>query len=344
MKKPDGRSLSAELQAELRVRAVEAVKKGHSPKAVSEIFGVSRRAVEKWAQLEREQGAKALALKKEGRPEGSGRKLDKVQEKQVRKAIEQHPPEYFDLPFALWTRGVVQQLIKKRFGVCLEASTVGDYLGRWGMTPQKPARKAFQQDSRKVQQWLEEEYPAIEARARKEGARIYWGDETGCRSDHASGTTYSPRGKTPVVAVNGCRFSCNVISAINNSGNLAFLVFAGSFVTDVFLDFLKRLVRQVKRKAFLIVDGHPVHKAKVVKDWLTENEDRIELFYLPGYSPDLNPSEYLNNDLKSGLGKLSKPKNKSQLVNQVRSHLFRRQKQPHIVQALFQHPSVRYAA
>ena len=344
MSKQDARSLTAETQAEIRLRAVEAVKKGHSQTEVAEIFGVSRQAVVNWMRLERQDGLESLQAKPQGRPLGSGRKLDKRQERQVQQAIVAHPPEHFDLPFALWTRGIVQQLIERRLGIFLEASTVGDYLKRWGLTPQKPTRRAFQQDSRKVRKWLEEEYPAIEARAKAEGARIYWGDETGCRSEHASGKGYSPKGQTPVVTVNGCRFSCNVISAMNNSGNLAFLVFQESFTTDVFLDFLKRLVRQVKQKVFLIVDGHPVHKAKTVKDWLSENTDKIELFYLPGYSPGLNPSEYLNNDLKSGLGKLSKPKNKSQLVRQVRSHLYKRQKQPQIIRSFFRHPAVSYAA
>jgi transposase len=340
----DARSLSAEVQAEIRILAVEAVKKGRSQSEVAEIFGVTRQAVVNWVSTARKRGLGALKAKPEGRPIGSGRRLSRKQEKQVIRSITEHSPDELDLPFVLWTRAAVQQLIEIRYGLALGLSTVGDYLRRWCFTPQRPAKKAWQQDSRQIRRWLEVEYPKIQQRAKQEKARVYWGDETGCRSDHLPGRTYSPQGKTPVVAINGCRFSCSVISAINNSGNLAFLVFKDSFVTEVFLDFLKRLVRQVKQKVFLIVDGHPVHRGKEVGKWLEENKSRIEVFFLPGYSPDLNPDEYLNQDLKANAFKDQKPENQQQLIQQVRTYLFSRQKQPLVIQAFFHHPSVLYAA
>jgi hypothetical protein len=256
--------------------------------------------------------------------------------------IDKHP-EQLKLPFVLWTRAAVAQLIQEHSGVRLSLSVVGDYLRRWGLTPQKPAKRAWQRNDAKVKQWLDVDYPAIAERAKAEGARIYWEDETGCRSDHTAGRSYSPKGKTPIMAVNGNRFSCNVISAVNPSGNLAFMVFKGSFVVDVFLDFLKRLVRQVNQKVFLIADGHPVHKAKAVQTWLLQHKERIEMFLLPGYSPDLNPDELLNQDLKANVFKVERPKSQAHLVQQVRGFLFCQQKQRHKISGYFQAPSVSYA-
>lgn len=344
MRGKNARLLSTETKAEIRMRAVEAVKKGYKPKDVAAIFSVSRRAVEKWVKMEREGGKIALAESPQGRPEGSGRRLTLEQEKQIARTIINKAPEQLELPFVLWTRGAVQQWIQQMFCISLSLPTIGDYLRRWGLTPQKPAKKAWQRDDRKVKKWLEEEYPLIRERAKQEKARIYWGDETGCRSDHTAGKSYSLRGKTPIVRINGERFSCNVISAINNSGNMAFWVFKGKFNTPVFLAFLKRLIKHARKKIFLIIDGHPVHKAKIVQEWVEKHPNDIEIFYLPGYSPDLNPDEYLNNDLKSHLGKVTKPENQGQLIKFVRGYLFRKQKQPHIIRGYFQHPAVLYAA
>lgn len=344
MKLKDARSLSGEAQAEIRKRAVLAVQKGQTQKAVAALFGVSRQSVGEWVRAAEQGGEKALEAKAKGRPVGSGRALASLQEKQIARLVIDKHPEQLKLPFALWTREAVQKLIEQKFGLVLGLTTVGDYLRRWGFTPQKPAKRAWQQDNKKVQQWLEEAYPAIEAKAETEGARIYWADETGLRSDHTAGRSYSRKGKTPVIPVNGNRFACNVISALNKSGNLAFSVFKGSFTVEVFLNFLKRLIRQSRQKVFLIVDGHPVHRAKAVSQWVEENKDRIELFYLPGYSPDLNPDEFLNQDLKANIFKVQRPKNQAGLVQQVRSFLFARQKNPQVITAYFQAPSVRYAA
>jgi len=340
----DMRSLSAEAQTEIRLRVVNAVKQGRKQIEVAAIFGVSPQSVSEWVKRDRKKGAKALQTAQKGRPVGSGRELTPRQERQVAKIVIDKNPEQLKLPFVLWTRAAVQLLIEQKFGIHLGLSTVGDYLKRWDFTPQKPAKRAWQQNNAKVKRWLEEEYPEIQRQAQAEGARIYWEDETGCRSDHTAGRSYSKRGQTPLIRVNGNRFSCNVISAVNNSGNLVFRVFKGSFVVQVFLDFLKRLVRQVKQKVFLIVDGHPVHKAKALQQWLEENKERIKLFVLPGYSPDLNPDEFLNQDLKANVFKVERPKNQAGLIQQVRGFLFSRQKQPDKVAGYFQAPSVRYAA
>src|SRR5262249_32665243 len=198
------------------------------------------------------------------------------------------------LPFALWTREAVQPLIAQRTGLHLSIWTVGRYLKHWGFTPQKPVRRAYERNPEAVRRWLQEEYPAIRNCAKRENAEIYWGDEMGLRSDHQAGRSYSPRGKTPVIPGTGKRFGCNVVSTITNRGRLAFMVFKVRFTARVMVEFLGRLLRHAKRKVFLILDGHPVHRSRTVKEWLKENQARIRLFLLPGYSPELNPDELLN--------------------------------------------------
>jgi hypothetical protein len=217
-------------------------------------------------------------------------------------------------------------------------------LKRWGFTPQKPLRRAFEQDPVAVKRWLQEEYPAIRRKARREGATIWWGDEMGLRSDHQTGTTYGRRGQTPVIPGTGQRFRCNMISAMTNRGKLAFRVFRRRFTTSVFLDFLKRLIGKAPRKIFLIVDKHPVHQSRAVQRWLKENSQAIRVFFLPSYSPDLNPDELLNQDVKSNALGRQRPIDQTDMMAMIRSYLWSTQRQPDIVRSYFQEEHVCYAA
>jgi transposase len=280
MKIRDTRSLAAVAQEEIRRKAIKAVVDGRTQVEVAELFGVTRRAVGKWVQKYRQGGEKALRARRRGRPKGGA--LLAWQAAQIAKAVVDRHPDQLKLPFYLWTREAVGQLIEKRFGIRLSVWTVGRYLARWNFTPQKPIRKAFEKNPEAVRQWLEEEYLAICKQAKRDGARIYWGDEMGLRSDHAVGRSYGRRGQTPVIAGTGKRFGCNMISAITNKGQLSFMVFKERFTSDVFVEFLRRLVRQSGQKVFLIVDGHPVHRSNDVKKWIDEKQHDIRLFYLPG--------------------------------------------------------------
>lgn len=253
-------------------------------------------------------------------------------------------PDQLKLPFYLWTREAVGRLIEDRVGIQLSVWTVGRYLAQWGFTPQKPARRAFERDPERVRRWLDEEYPAIRSRAKREGAEIYWGDEMGVRSDHVAGRSYGRRGQTPIILGTGQRFGCNMISAITNRGRLNFMVFRERFKDRVFLKFLKRMVRQVPRKVFLIVDGHPVHRAARVTRWVSAHTKRIELFRLPSYSPDLNPDEMLNHDVKSNAVGRRRAGSPSELLLAVRGFLRGRQRQPDVVSRYFHKDSVQYAA
>ena len=305
-------------------------------------FGVGRTALHGWLAAYGGGGEKALRLKKRGRKPES--RLKGHQAATIVRLITDRCPDQLKLPFALWTREAVGQLIEQRTGLRLSVWTVGRLLKRWGFTPQKPVRRAYERDPVAVRRWLEETYPTIRREAKAEKAEIHRGDEMGVRSDHQAGTTYGRRGQTPVVPGTGKRFGCNMISTITNRGRLAFMVFRERFTTEVFLRFLRRLIRQEGRKVYLIVDGHPVHRSKKVGEWLERHAERIRLFRLPGYSPDLNPDELLNNDVKANAVGRRRPGDRDELVAGVRSYLRSTQKYPGIVRNFFKHPSVAYAA
>ena len=309
----------------------------------AKMFGVSVRAANKWVALDKTGGLRALKRKRRGRRAGEGR-ITAAQAARIRQLIIGRMPDQLRLPFYLWTRAAVALLIKREYDIEVSLTTVGRYLKRWGMSPQKPVRRAYERNDAAIALWLRREYPSIAAQAKREGATIYWGDEMGLRSDHVTGTSYALVGQTPIVRATGQRFGCNMISAITNRGHLAFSVFQGKFGGPLFVDFMQRLLKQSTTKVYLIVDGHPVHRSRVAKDFAAAHADRIRLIQLPGYCPELNPDELLNQDVKTNaLGK-SRPTNRAEMMATVRSHLHRRQKQPNVIRNLFQEQHVRYAA
>lgn len=235
-------------------------------------------------------------------------------------------------------------MIKKRFGITISRWTAGRYLKRWGFTPQKPAKRALEQNPEAVKHWLETEYPRIKASAQAEQAEIHWGDEMGIRSDHQSGRTWGIKGKTPIVPITGQRFSCNMISTITNRGTLRFMIYQKRFISDVFITFLRRLITSAVQKVYLIVDNHSVHRAKKVMLWLEKHKEQIAVFYLPAYSPEVNPVELLNNDVKKNASKSLRPCNKKELEYNVRYYLRITQKCPDIVKKFFHGKKVAYAA
>lgn len=339
----DARRLSPAAQEDLRRRVVRAVMdNGMSKAEAARTFDVSRTSVHAWVKKVEQGGRRALRSRPRGRPRRST--LLGHQAATIVRLITDRCPDQLKLPFALWTREAVGQLIEDRCGLRLSVWTVGRYLRRWGFTPQKPLRRAYERDPVAVKQWLKEEYPAIRRQAKREKAEIQWGDEMGLRSDHQTGTSYGRRGQTPVIPGTGKRFSCNLISTISNRGRLAFMVFDGRFTADVMLKFLRRLLRNSNQKIFLIVDRHPVHRSAKVKRWLARHQNRIRLFFLPGYSPELNPDELLNQDVKSNAVGRRRPADRDQMIRNLRSYLRSTQRRPYIIQSYFQHHSVRYAA
>jgi len=339
----DARSLSPEAQEDLRRRVLDAIqtqgmKKAHAARA----FGVSRQAINNWLSAFEQGGDAAIAAKKRGRPVATT--IAEKHRVQIVRSIRGKCPDQLRLPFALWTREAVVELVKKITGRTVSVWTAGRYLRTWGFTPQKPVRRAYERDPVAVQAWLDGEYPRIAKRAKSEKAMILWGDEMGLRSDDTVGRTWAPRGETPVVPATGRRFGCNMISAISNQGSLWFMVFSCRFNADLFIRFLGRLLKSTDgRKLVLIVDSHPAHRATKVSRWVEARKDRVELCFMPGYSPDLNPDELLNQDTKQAMRR-KRPRTQSQMMADTRSHLRRRQKQPHVVRNFFCEDHVRYAA
>jgi len=319
------------------------VQAGHSQAAVSTTLGVSPKTVWRWVDAVRRNGSAGLKAGRRGRRPGEQKALDPKQEARLRRAVLGKFPDQVALPGLVWTRPQVRQLIRNWFGIGLSLITVGKYLRSWGLSPQKPIRRAYEQNPEAVARWLAEEYPAIEAAARKEKALILWLDQTGLRSDSSVGKGWAPVGQPPVVPKTGKRFGVNVMAAISNKGELYFTCYRGSFNGPVFLAYLKRLVRQVDRKIHLIVDRHPVHRRVSVRDWLAENGASIEMHLMPGYAPELNPVELLNGDVKRHVAQAN-PGNVAELIAAATAHLRRRQTQPNVVKALFRKPEVRYAA
>jgi transposase len=340
--KYDARSLSAQTQQALRERAVGAMLAGLTQAAAAQQFGVSRQQANAWMKQFRHGGWAALQARPQGRPKAPSR-LPGWQAAQVVRTISDKTPDQLKLPFVLWTREAVAALIVERFGVSVSVWTVGRWLKAWGFTPQKPVRRAWEQNPAQVRRWLKVEYPRVRAAAKREKAEIHWGDEMGLRSDHQAGTTYGRKGQTPVICGTGQRWRCNMLSTITGRGTLRFMVFKQRFTSAVFIKFLGRLVRSAGRKVYLIVDGHPVHKSRVVEQWLAARPEKIRMILLPAYSPDLNPDEFLNHDVKQNAVGRRRATSQADMIADVSGYLRSTQKQPQIVKRYFHAPSVQYA-
>lgn len=329
---------------ERRRQAVECRIKGMGLKRTAELVGMSRDTVNDAWQRYKGGGWKAVWVCKTGRPKGLRRILTKQQEKETQRLIRDRTPDQMKMTYALWNRQAVRELIERRYDRKLAVRSVGLYLARWGYTPQKPLRKAYEQNPEAVRKWEQEEFPAIKARARREGVEIHWGDETGLRSDDVRGRSYAPKGLTPTVRVNHNRHGCSVISTVTNKGQMRWMVYNGALNASILLVFLKRLIKGAKGKIFLILDNLRVHKCKPVLQWLAKNNQAIEVFHLPSYSPELNPVELANADLKEAVTKHAPARRKGQLNVFVASHLKSLQRRPQRIISMFQKDTVRYAA
>ena len=344
MEKIDSRTLPVEALNERRRRAVKMRLDGASLKDTATQCEMSRTTVIAAVKAFEAGGWKAVDVDRGGRPVGSGRTLSAEQERDVQRLIRDRTPDHLKMVYALWTRQAVSELIRDRFGIELPVRTMGLYLKRWGYTPHKPMRKAYEQSPAAVKKWLDEQYPVIAACAKVEGAEIHWGDETGLRSDDVRGRSFAPQGQTPVVRVNNKRHGLSIISTVTNRGQMRWKIFDGALNADVLIEFLKRLVRSAGRKVYLILDNLRVHHSKPVKAWLAEHKEQIEVFYLPSYSPELNPDEMANADLKQAVTKLAPARTRLQLVKAAARHLRSVQRQPERIKRYFEHEPVRYAA
>jgi transposase len=341
MKRRDGRALSHKTLEEIRIRAVQRVEAGESPEVVVRALGFGRTVIYGWLAKYREGGLDALRARRiPGRPPKlSGRQL-----RWIYQTVTGRNPLQLRFEFALWTRAMVRELIRERFGVRLSEVSVGRLLRKLGLSPQRPLRRAYEQDPELVQAWLTEEFPKIRALAKRERAAIFFGDEAGVRSDFHAGTTWARRGETPVVPATGQRFGLNLVSAISPRGELRFMTVDGKMDADKFIEFLRRLLHNMRGRVFLIVDRHPAHRAKKVRDFVDATEGKLRLFFLPSYSPELNPDELVWNHLKNhGIGKRI-VHSREHLHELAVAHLRRLSRMPERIRSFFQHPSLRYAA
>ena len=341
---PDARELPDDVLEALRLRALRGCELGLSEVQVAEILGVARETVCRWWSAYVDHGLPALPQRRSGRPVGSGRALADAQAELIQRLLRTHQPEELGIAAPLWTRRAVGDLIRQQCNLDLADRTVGHYLKRWRFTAKRPQRHARDQDPEEVRQWLEETYPAIAARAQHEDAEIHWGDEVGVAADQQPARGYAPQGEPATGEVPDPHIRASQISTITNRGEVRFMSYTQTMTAALFLVFLERLLRSTTRKVFLIVDRLRAHMTPEVTAWVAEHHDRIEVFYLPRYSPERNPDEYLNNDLKGKVHATGLPHDKAEVRSHIQDFMRRLLHLPEHVMTYFLHPSVQYAA
>lgn len=344
MEKIDARKLTPRELSEKRKIVIKLRKKGMSNKEVAEIVGVSPQTTSGYYAQYKREGKKVFDVKSAGCPKGTHKRLTPDQENKIKRKLIDTNPQQLQFKFALWTREAVQVLIKQETDEDLPLSTVGDYLKKWEFTSKKPIKRAYQRKDTATKKWLEEDYPAIKKEAKKEDAHIWWADETSCQSLPNNLKGYAPKDKhsKPILEHTAKKFKINMISAITHTGKSMFSLYDESIKIDSFIEFCQKVIDSSDKKVYLIVDNLRVHHAKLVKAWEKENSKYIKLFYLPAYSPDYNPDEYLNQDYKQSANRNDIPKDKEHLRRNTEKYMLSLQDNPEKVANFFQHPKVQY--
>ncbi len=335
----DGRTLSHEMSETIRRLAVHRVKEGVAPSEVITSYGLCRTTIYKWLTAERRGGAAALAARKHP---GRTPALAPRQKLQVRGWINGKDPRQYGFDFGLWTRQIVAALIAQKFGVQVGVTAVGRLLAELDITPQKPLRRAYERDPEAIARWTKTVFPRLRARAKRVGATIFFLDEAGVRSDQVLGRTWGLRGQTPEVPTSGHRQSVSAISAVNARGAFWYEIYTERLNGLRFVELLAHFMRGRKRPVFLVLDGHPAHIAKVVAQYVQRLAGRLELHFLPGYAPELNPDEFVWNHLKrQGVSKTPLRRDES-LRSRIQSDLAAIRSRPALVRSFFHAPSVAY--
>ncbi len=341
--KTNAKHLSQNEQYQIRKNIVRLLRKGHKPEEVAATLDVSRSLVYATRKSYDEKGIDGIKPGKRGRRPGAKRILTPEQERSIKQAIVDKNPEQLKLKCCLWTRKAIHDYILREYKLDMPLSTLGYYLDRWGFSIQRPVKRANKQDAERVKVWMEEEYPAIAEKSKAENAEIYWGDETALQNTANYIKGYAPVGKTPVLKVEAKKLKLNMLSAISNQGKLRFTISKESVNTEILIDFMKRLIKDTGRKVLLILDNLRVHHSKKVTAWLEQHKEEIELFYLPPYSPEYNPDEYLNSDLKREMSKRPIPKSEKELSSNARSVLKKTQMNPARIKSYFGSKFTKYA-
>ena len=315
--KTNAKKLSPGEQYLIRKSIVRMLDKGMKPNEIAQTLDVSRSHVYATKKAYSEKGILGIKSGRRGRKAGEERKLSLEQEKQIQNIIVDKCPEQLKLFGCMWTRSNIRDLIKRKYGICMLLSTLGYYLARWGFSVQRPSKQAYKQDAKKVEGWLNVEFPGITQQAKAQDAQIFFGDETGIQNTANYARGYAPIGQTPIVKVEAAKIKINMLSAISNRGKLRFVLYKDSMNSDRFIDFMRRLICEVKKKVFLIIDNLRVHYSRKVRGWIEKHKDRISVFYLPPYSPEYNPDELLNSDLKRNVGNRAMPRTEKDLEHNI---------------------------
>lgn len=338
------KKLSPVEQYQIRRSIVRLWRKGKKDGEIAEILDVSERHVRATKKKYLEGGIDAIKPKKRGRAVGEKRILTSEQEKEIQQIIVDKDPMQLKFKECMWTRKNIAELIYQKYKIKIKLSTLGYYLARWGFSVQRPVKRAYSQDKKKIDKWLNEEFPGITERAEAENAEIFFGDETNIQNTCNYMRGYAPKGKTPVVRTESKKFKINMLSAVSKRGKLRFTLYKDNMNSDKLIDFMRRLVHDSEKKAFLILDNLRVHHSKKVQAWLEKHRDNIEVFYLPPYAPEYNPDELVNSDLKRAVGEKASPRSEDELEKNVRSHLKNLQLTPDKISAFFSSDFTRYAA
>lgn len=337
--KIDGRTLDHKTSETIRIMAVRRVREGEAPSAVMKSYGLCRTSIHRWLRAEKAGGE--TALKSRTHP-GPTPKLTPKQKQQARQWICGKDPRQHGFDFGLWTRRIIVDLIERKFKKKVGVTTVGRLLAELGITPQKPLRRAYERDPEAIERWKHKEYPLLKQRARRRGADIFFLDEAGIRSDAPLQRTWGIKGKTPVVPTSGRRQSVSAISAVTMRGAFWYSVYTGRLNAQKFIEFLKAFMRHRRKPVFLVIDGLPAHKAKTVAAYVQSLKGRLELHFLPGYAPELNPDEFVWSHLRhSGTTKIPLRKNES-LFARVKQNLAAIKCSPKLVRSFFHAPDVAY--
>ena len=342
---PDARQLSDEVLEALRLRALRGCELGISECDVAAMLGVARETVSRWFSAYQAEGLDGLPGERSGRPIGSGRTLTDEQAARIQQLIDGNSPSKLGIAAPLWSRRAVRDLITKEFGIKMPVRTVGEYLKRWGYTAKRPQRHAKDQDPEEVREWLEEQFPALQERAREENAEIHFADEAGVAADEHPRYGYARKGQRATMEVPDSHIRVNLESTVSNTGEVHFMTYDRTMNGAQFIKFLEQLLGETgKRKILLVIDRLSAHDCEKVWDWVDEHKDRIDLEFMPRRSPEMNPVEYLNNDMKGNVHEAGLPDSMAKLREQVRDFLDKLANFPEHVRKYFEHPSVQFAA
>jgi transposase len=341
----DNRNLSPNELRVLRIKAVESVvSHGLTQTKASEIFGFSRTSMCKYIKEYKSKQDESFRYEKRGLKVGMRRKMEITQEEELIRDILTNTPDQLGLNYTLWNSKVVQEYISLKYSLSYNRRSIRKIMTRLGFSSQKPIKLAYQRDPKKIEAWLSDIYPKIKLRTMQEGARIYWGDEMGVQSIDNRGRTYGLKGEKPIIKKTGSRFKCNMLAAISPQGFMHWMVFKDNFTSEKFISFLGRLVRQIKQKVFLIVDNHKVHHSKKVKTYVGKHKDKLEVFYLPPYCPDMNPEELVNQDVKANFGNFKAVKSMNDLAINLRHYLTKLQFNQFKIRKFFTKKETSYSA